>query len=287
MKILKKPEWLKKEIFKKTEENYIKGIIKKHNLHTVCQEARCPNIGECFSQKKATFLILGNKCTRNCRFCNISNNNSKLCLDENEPERVALAVKEMDLKYVVITSVTRDDLPDQGVSIYIETIKKIKRINKNILIEVLTPDFNGDITLLHLLLKEEIAVFNHNLETIKRLYPEIRPMANYERSLSILMNAKKLNKNILVKTGIMVGLGENKDEVFSLIDDIKDINVDILTIGQYLPPGLNFYPVKRYVTKNEFIEYEKYAKSKGIKMVFSDTFVRSSYFAEKFYINSK
>lgn len=282
---LRKPEWVKKEIFKKTEENNVKNIINKNMVHTVCKEARCPNLGECFSQKRATFLLLGNRCTRNCRFCNISASSGDLFLDKEEPYRVASTVKELGLKYVVLTSVTRDDLSDGGVSIYIETIKAIKKIDQSISIEVLVPDFLGNFAILESLLKNDIVVFNHNLETVKRLYPDIRPMANYELSLSVLSYAKNFKKNLIVKSGIMVGLGESEEEVYCLINDLKEINVDALTIGQYLQPKLDFYPVKEYVTKEKFAKYEEYAKSIGIKMVFSDVFVRSSYLAENFYLN--
>jgi len=223
---LKKPEWLKKQLFSHSKENFVKNIIKTNNIHTVCSEARCPNIGECFSKKTAAFLLLGNKCTRNCRFCNISANNIDLGIDEGEPFRISSAVEKLKLKYVVLTSVTRDDLEDGGAHIFIETIKRIKKINKNILIEVLVPDFSGNFNVIEKILKEDICVFNHNLETVKRLYPEIRPMADYERSLEVLKFSKEFRANLLIKTGIMVGLGEQKNEVIELIDNVKKINID-------------------------------------------------------------
>ncbi|MBN2547033.1 MAG: lipoyl synthase, partial [Spirochaetes bacterium] len=283
----KKPEWLKKQLFLHSKENFVKNVINKNNIHTVCSEARCPNIGECFSRKTAAFLLLGRKCTRNCRFCNISTNNDDLVVDKDEPSRISSAVKKLKLKYVVLTSVTRDDLDDGGAFVFIETIRRIKKIDKNILVEVLVPDFLGNFKIIEKILNEDICVFNHNLETVKRLYPEIRPMADYNRSLDVLKFSKEFKKKLLIKTGIMAGLGEHYDEVIELIDDIKKINIDALTIGQYLQPGKYFYPVKEYVTREKFKNYKDYSEKIGIKNVFSDVFVRSSYFSENFYINSK
>lgn len=282
MKSLKKPEWIKKQLFNNSREDDIKQLINKSGLHTVCQEAKCPNIGECFSKKTATFLLLGNICTRNCKFCNISTEKGSLPLDMKEPERIANAVKEMDLRYVVLTSVTRDDLSDGGASIFLETIRRIKSVNKEILIEVLVPDFKGDEQIISSIINSDITVFNHNLETIARLYPEVREMANYQLSLKVLEFAKRNNKKVIVKTGIMVGLGEEKAEVVELMHDFKRINGDMLTIGQYLPPGKKFYPVQKYVDLEDFDYYKMYAERIGISKIVSGPFVRSSYLAESY-----
>ncbi|OHD08032.1 MAG: lipoyl synthase [Spirochaetes bacterium GWD1_27_9] len=279
-----KPQWIRKKLFNNTKENYVKTVINENNIHTVCQESRCPNQGECFSNKVATFLLLGNICTRNCKFCNIQKTEEKLNLDLTEPKRVSDAISKMNLKYVVLTSVTRDDLADGGASIFVETIKEIKKNTPNVLIEVLTPDFQGNEESIMSVLAEDIVVFNHNLETVEKLYKNVREQANYQRSLKVLEYAKrKSNSSILIKSGIMVGLGETKEEVLKLINDFYSIGGDILTIGQYLQPSKNHYPVVEYVTPETFDYYEKTGKSMGIKEIISGPFVRSSYFAEKYF----
>ena len=279
MNNLRKPEWIKKNLFRHSQENSVKELINKTNLHTVCQEARCPNIGECFANKKATFLLLGNICTRNCKFCNISIKKSDLSFDANEPVRVAKAVKNLELKYVVLTSVTRDDLSDGGAGIFVQTVKEIKKINPEIIIEVLVPDFLENINSILSILRSEISVFTHNLETIKILYPKIRPMANYERSLNVLKIAKQNSKKITIKTGIMVGLGETQEQIEELMKNFYNIG------GQYLSPGKKFYPVKEYIRPEIFDDYYKIGKKIGIKKIFSAPFVRSSYLSEKFFFN--
>ena len=277
----KKPEWLKKSLNFNKEETKVKNIINKSNVHTVCQESKCPNIGECFSSNQATFLLLGNVCTRNCKFCNISNNQKKLALDENEPEKVSLAVKRMGLKYVVLTSVTRDDLSDGGASVFERTIEEIKKIDKSIKIEVLVPDFEGKKDSIITVINKEITVFGHNLETVKRLYQKVRPEADYERSLGVLKFAKSSNKNILIKSGIMVGLGEKFEEVIELMKDFYNAGGEILTIGQYLAPSLNSFPVYEYLNPEKFQNYREFGENIGIKKVIAGPFIRSSYLAEK------
>ena len=284
MRIIRKPEWIRKKIFNKTKENEIKQIIGKNNLHTVCQEAHCPNIAECFSKKTATFLLLGNICTRNCKFCNIGGKNKeKLHLDLDEPQKVAESVAEMKLKYVVLTSVTRDDLDDGGASIFVKTIEEIKKLNKDILVEVLVPDFMGNTDAINLIIESDIVVFNHNLETVKKLYKFVRPEANYERSLKVLEYVKRNSNSVLIKTGIMVGLGESTDEVLELMRDFNNIGGDILTIGQYLMPSKNHFQLVEYVTPETFDFYRESGLAMGIKEVISAPFVRSSYFAENYF----
>jgi len=284
LNIIRKPDWIRKKLFNSGKEDEIKNIIGKNKIHTVCQEARCPNIGECFSKKTATFLLLGNICTRNCRFCNISGKfNKNLDLDLDEPKKVANAVSEMGLKYVVLTSVTRDDLPDGGASIFSETISEIKKNNQNVLIEVLVPDFMGNESSIDTVVESDIVVFNHNLETVKKNYKFVRPEANYERSLKVLAYAKRKNSNVLIKTGIMVGLGESVNDVVELMNDFKDIGGDIITIGQYLMPSKNHYQVVEYVTPEVFDNYKDIGKNMGFKGVISGPFVRSSYFAENYF----
>lgn len=285
MKIEKKPEWIRKGMFNSCKEDEIKKIVGDHALHTVCKEARCPNIGECFSKHTATFLLLGNICTRNCRFCNISGKyTGNLNVDPDEPKRIAAAVKKMDLKYVVLTSVTRDDLSDGGASIFAESIKEIKNLDKCILVEVLVPDFMGNEKSISIVMESDIVVFNHNMETVKELYEFVRPEANYARSLKVLDYVKRnSNKNILIKSGIMVGLGETTEQVIELMRDFSEIGGDIFTIGQYLMPSRKHYPLHEYVTPEVFAFYEKVGKDIGIKEVFSGPFVRSSYFAEKYF----
>lgn len=283
---LRKPDWIKKNLFYNSKENGIKEILKEKEVHTVCQEARCPNIGECFSNKTATFLLLGNVCTRNCKFCNISSNKNNLVLDKTEYLRIANTVKKMNLKYVVLTSVTRDDLNDGGASVFVDTINAIKSIDSNIKIEVLTPDFDGNINALNKVLNSPISVFNHNLETVKNIYTTVRPEADYERSLNLLRFVKSTRPTLTVKSGIMVGLGETAEEVYSLMEDVKDAGVDILTIGQYLSPGRGFYPVQGYIKPEQYNRYKSYGTHIGIKQIIAGTFVRSSYFAEKSFINA-
>lgn len=272
-----KPEWLKKR-FKADNANIseIKGLIDSSGLHTVCQSAQCPNIFECFSHKTATFLLMGDRCTRNCTFCSIRSG-SPLPLDSDEPRNIARAVSKLKLDYVVLTSVTRDDLPHGGADHIAAVIREIKKENREAYIECLVPDFNADQEALILILEQDIAVFNHNIETVCRNYDAVRPQADYHQSLSVLAMAKELKKGIYTKTGFMLGLGETIAEIKELLGDIKNAGCDMVTIGQYLQPGPLQAEVSRYYTAEEFKLIGKMAKKTGIKAVVSGIFVRSSY----------
>jgi lipoic acid synthetase len=262
------------EVFK------IKKLLRRLNLHTVCEEANCPNIGDCFSRKTATFMIMGDICTRNCPYCNVSHGKPQ-ALDPQEPENVANAVKTLGLKHVVITSVDRDDLPDGGASHFANVIKKVKEINPGITIEVLIPDFKGSIESLKTVLDANPEVVNHNIETVKELYKIIRPQGNYERSLKILKSIKKISPKTISKSGFMVGLGETKEQIINLMEDLYKNNVEILTIGQYLQPSKNHLPVYRYYSEEEFEEFEEIGYKIGFKYIFSGVLVRSSFNAQE------
>ncbi len=272
----RKPEWLKVKIENPKNLNHVNTLIRSLNLNTVCHSANCPNRLECFSKKTATFMILGSICSRHCRFCNIESG-KLMPPDLNEPFRVAQAVKELGLKHAVITSVTRDDLTDGGASLFADTIKAIQKVSPNTIIEVLIPDFKGDYAALKIVMDAKPHIINHNVETISRLYDSIRPEANYEQSLTLLKRIKSYDSTIFSKSGFMLGLGENKDEVFPLIDNLKKVQVDILTIGQYLPPSEYHAPLIDYIHPDQFIAYGKYANEIGISSVASSPLVRSSY----------
>ena len=280
------PIWIKEGIKRRRGIEDVKSILRLHNLYTVCEEAKCPNIGECFRKKTATFMILGNICTRNCRFCAIKTGIPEP-LDFEEPKNVAEAAKEFGLDYIVVTSVTRDDLPDGGAYHFALTIKEIKKLIIGSRVEVLIPDFLGNFQSLQTVLYALPDVLNHNVETVPRLYPEVRPLAVYKRSLAVLKNAKKINPEIVTKSGIMVGLGEKEREVKEVINDLVDVNCDILTIGQYLQPSIRHYPVREYVHPDTFKKYEEYAYRVGIKFVVSGPLVRSSYRAKEAFLGVK
>ncbi|MBC7334175.1 MAG: lipoyl synthase, partial [Actinobacteria bacterium] len=266
-----KPTWLKKKVFLNNSNiNKVKTLLENSHLHTVCQSAKCPNIFECFGKETATFMILGNVCTRNCAFCGIKSGKPSLP-DIHEPKKVALAAREMDLKYVVITSVTRDDLPDGGASHFAKTVKEIRKLLPSAGVECLIPDFGGDLNSLKIVLGEEVSVLNHNVETVKRNYPEIRRGASYEVSLGILKMAKEINPNIFTKSSFMVGLGETRKEIEELLMDLSKADVDILTIGQYLRPSVDNVPVHRYYTPQEFEELKLLSKRFGFKKVVCGT----------------
>ena len=271
------PDWLKKR-FSEKEVFSTKEILKDLGLNTICESASCPNRSECFSKKTATFLILGDICTRNCRFCGVKKGRP-LPLDPTEPERVTEAARRLELKYLVITSVTRDDLSDGGAEYFAQTIKKAKKRIPEIKVEVLTPDFKGSEDSLRTVLLAKPEVFNHNIETIERLYPEVRPEANYQRSLKVLKFAKE--DGFITKSGIMLGLGEEKEEVISAMEDLREVGCDYLTIGQYLKPNKKALPVKRFVTPEEFEEYKGIGEEMGFRGIASGPFVRSSYKAEE------
>ncbi len=275
------PPWIKKRAPKQKVLQEMKHLLRSLSLHTVCEEARCPNIGECFAKKTATFMILGNRCTRNCRFCAVEKGDP-LSLDPSEPENVARAVNRLSLRYVVITSVTRDDLPDGGASQFVRTIKEIRRINEDeIRIEILIPDFKGSLSSLKTVIAARPDVLNHNLETVPRLYGTVRPKADYSRSLELLRRSKEMNSGIYTKSGLMVGLGEKFGEVVEVMKDLREVGCDILTIGQYLRPSFKHLEVKEFVKPEKFREYEKTGRSLGFSSVAASPFVRSSYQAKE------
>ena len=275
---LKKPDWLRISLPKGPEYERLRSLIKKHRLNTVCIEAKCPNIFECFSRNTATFLILGSNCTRNCRFCSIGTGKTGPP-DPEEPVRVAMAAAQMNLRYVVVTSVTRDDLPDGGAGIFAETIIEIKKRITSARVEVLIPDFKGDREALKTVLSAGPDVLNHNIETVARLYPRVRPEAEYHRSLALLQRVKKYAPNIFIKSGIMTGLGETDHEIMETLNDLYDYECRILTMGQYLQPSRAHFPVHRYMPPDEFDKWRKTALKTGFSQVSSGPFVRSSYHA--------
>lgn len=272
------PEWIKTP---SSDLHTVKRVLRGHRLLTVCEEARCPNKGLCFSKPTATFMILGDICTRNCGFCSVKSG-IPLPIDRDEPERVSKAAYEMGLRHVVITSVTRDDLFDGGASQFAETIKAVRRRLPEAKIEVLTPDFKGDESSLKTVLDAKPDVFNHNMETVRRLYYKVRPEADYERSLNVLRNAKKLFPHIKTKSGLMLGLGETIDEVIELLNDLRKVRCDFLTIGQYLRPSKKNLPVVEYIKPEIFEELKEIANDLGFKFVASGPLVRSSMNAEEF-----
>ncbi len=274
----RRPEWLKTRLPVGDNYLHIKRLLRSSELHTVCEEANCPNIGECFSQRTATFLILGDVCTRGCRFCNVEKGVAQP-LDFDEPERVAIAAKEMGLKHIVVTSVTRDDIPDGGASVYAMTISEIRKYNPESTIEVLIPDFKGSDEALNTVIGESPDVINHNIETVPRLYKTVRPGAVYERSLRLLKTARGNSLTITTKTGLMAGLGEQFQEIVEVMKDIRDSGCDILTIGQYLSPTRSHLPVQRYYHPDEFKELKTIGMELGFKYIESGPLVRSSYHA--------
>jgi len=275
------PVWLKKRAPKKEILEEMQRLFRSLSLHTVCEEARCPNMGECFARHTATFMILGNRCTRNCSFCAVKKGDP-LPLDPEEPKNVARAVKKLGLRYVVITSVTRDDVEDGGAGQFADTIREIKRLSgEETKIEVLIPDFKGSLSSLKVVVEAKPDVLNHNLETVSRLYPVVRPLANYERSLRLLKQARQLNRSIHTKSGLMVGVGEDFEEVIEAMRDLRGTGCEILTIGQYLRPSSEHLEVKEYLRPERFREYERIGRSLGFLSVVSGPFVRSSYQARE------
>ncbi len=274
---LRRPEWLKAKI--PSGENYarLKGIIDTHKLHTVCEEARCPNMGECWNNGTATFMILGDICTRSCGFCAVKTGKPTE-LDADEPRRVAETIKIMGVRHAVITSVNRDELYDGGAQIFAETIRQTRALSPGIKIEVLIPDFKGDEFALDIVLDAFPDILNHNTETVPRLYSTVRPQAHYSRSLEVLERSKK--RGFLTKTGLMLGLGEHSDEVIEVMKDLSNIKCDILTLGQYLQPTKEHLPVDRFVSPDEFRNYKEIGLKMGFRHVESGPLVRSSYHAE-------
>jgi len=273
---LSKPEWLRVKLPTGTGYRRVKGLIEEHELHTVCESAACPNRGECWSSGTATFMILGNICTRSCGFCNVITGKPTE-LDLDEPRRVADAVRLMDLKYAVITSVNRDELKDGGAQVWAETIHAVREQSPNTKIEVLIPDFCGNWDALQTVIDAKPDVLNHNTETVPRLYLKVRPQGKFVRSMELLKIAKE--KGMVTKSGIMVGLGETNDEIMAVMEEWKKVNVDLLTLGQYMQPTLNHLPVERWVTPEEFNYFHEEGMKMGFENVFSGPLVRSSYHA--------
>ena len=278
--IKRKPNWIKSKIINSKEFFLTKSIINKSKLVTVCQEANCPNITECWSKKHATFMIMGETCTRACAFCDVSTGKPQP-LDPFEPYKISNAVQKLNLNHVVITSVDRDDLSDGGSKHFHDVILATKKLNPKTSIEVLTPDFLRKGDAYKKVIEANPDVFNHNIETVPGLYKKVRPGARYFASLELLKNAKEINKNIFTKSGIMVGLGEKKDEIYQVMDDLISAKVDFLTIGQYLQPSSRHHPLEKYYTPEEFKEFGEIAKSKGFLLVSSTPLTRSSYHADE------
>ena len=276
----KKPNWIKSKLINSQEFFLTKSIVNEHKLKTVCQEANCPNITECWSKRHATFLIMGEICTRACAFCNVITGKPKP-LNSFEPFNIALAIKNLNLKHAVITSVDRDDLVDGGANHFYEVIIETKKQNPDTTIEVLTPDFLRKGDSYKKVIEAKPDVFNHNIETVPGLYRQVRPGSRYFASLELLKNTKKIDKNIFTKSGLMVGLGENKDEIIQVMDDLRSAEVDFLTIGQYLQPSIKHHPLDRYYSLEEFDELKSIAISKGFLLVSSTPLTRSSYHADE------
>ena len=275
---VRKPKWLRAKLPSGPTYGEVRDIVDKNQLHTVCQSAQCPNMGECWSRGTATLMILGNVCTRACTFCAVQTGKPTE-LDLAEPPRVADAVAKMNLKHCVLTSVARDDLPDGGAKVWAATIRAVRHRNPDTAIEVLVPDFQGDFKNLDLVLDASPNIFNHNLETVERLQRPIRRTASYQRSLDVLSHAKK--RGFRIKSGIMLGLGEKEDEILVAIQDLASIGLDILTLGQYLQPSADYAPIDRWATPEEFAQWKEESHKLGIKIVESGPLVRSSYHAEE------
>lgn len=276
------PPWFSQKIANPEKVLPVKGLLDELSLHTVCESARCPNIGGCFSRGTATFLILGNICTRGCTFCAVAKG-SPSPLDEDEPQHLLEAIRKLDLKYVVITSVTRDDLPDGGAARFAETIRLIHEKNPDTIVEVLIPDFRGSPEAIEAVAAAQPEVINHNVETVPRLYPEVRPQADYRRSIELLATVKALDSQIITKSGLMLGLGESREEVISVMRDLRQARCDLLTIGQYLQPSPNHHSIVRFITPEEFAQYEMLGKEIGFAGVASAPLVRSSFKAAELY----
>ena len=276
----KKPSWIRSKLTNSQEFFLTKSIVNQHKLKTVCLEANCPNITECWSKRHATFLIMGDTCTRACAFCDVITGKPK-SLDPLEPLKVSSAVKKLNLKHTVITSVDRDDLDDGGANHFYEVIMETRKNNPKTTIEVLTPDFLKKGDSYKKVIEAKPDVFNHNIETVPGLYRQVRPGSRYFSSMELLKNVKKIDRNIFTKSGLMVGLGENKDEILQVMDDLRSAEVDFLTIGQYLQPSVKHHPLDKYYKPDEFEELKSIAKSKGFLLVSSSPLTRSSYHADE------
>jgi lipoic acid synthetase len=276
----RRPEWLR--VRAPSGENYedVVRLMREQRLHTVCEEARCPNIGECWNHRTATFLLLGEVCTRGCRYCAIAKGKPE-AIDEDEPERIAAAVEHLRLKHAVLTAVNRDDQPDGGAHIFAASIRKIRERLPDCRIEVLIPDFEGNWEALKLVMDERPDVLNHNIETVPRLFRRFRPKAGYRQSIELLARARQMQPGAVTKSGIMVGAGETNQEVLAVMDDLRAADVDVMTIGQYLAPSLTHWPIARYVTPAEFVMFKEQGLRRGFKHVESGPLVRSSYHAHE------
>ncbi len=274
----RKPDWLKIQLPKGDDYSYVNGIVRDHGLHTICSSGKCPNVGECWGNGTATFMILGNICTRACKFCNVKTG-KPLAADWKEPRRLAKSIKLMKLKHAVITSVDRDDLEDGGSGIWAETIKEIRKDNPTTTLEVLIPDFNGKQEDIQRVIDENPEVISHNLETVRRLTPEVRSRAKYDLSLQVLKQIA--DAGIVAKSGIMLGLGETEEEIYQVMDDLLAVGVKVMTIGQYLQPSRQHLAVEEYVTPETFKKYEAVGLEKGFAFCESTPLVRSSYHAER------
>lgn len=274
-----KPLWLRRKLPDQEALQKMRALLQRYGLNTVCEGALCPNRGECFHQGTATFLILGRTCTRSCTFCAIPSEERPPAPDLQEPEHIAQAAAELGLKHVVITSVTRDDLKDGGASHFAQTIRALKRNNPQIIVEVLIPDFQGFLAPLKTVVDSDPEIINHNLETVPRLYPEVRPQADYRRSLHLLKTVKEIDPGRVTKSGLMLGLGEQRDEVWEVMNDLRKISCDLLTLGQYLQPSGRHHPVVRYIPPEEFEDLRCAGEKMGFKAVFSAPLIRSSFHA--------
>lgn len=279
MTYIRKPEWLRAKTPLTKEYSNVSKLMRKMKLCTICEEARCPNRSECWAERTASFLILGDTCTRSCKFCNVKKGKPAAGVDDLEPENLAQSVNQMGLKHVVITSVTRDDLKDGGASQFVKSIELIRKKSPETTIEVLTPDFKNQTGALEVVIKAAPDVFNHNMETVPRLYKVVRAMGNYRYSLNVLKEVKAIAPSIFTKSGIMLGLGETEQEILQVMDDLRDADVDFITIGQYLQPTTKNHPVSDYITPEKFEEYKKIAYDKGFLMVSSSPLTRSSHHA--------
>ena len=279
----RRPEWLKLSPLDSAALNKMRRLMQDSRLHTVCESARCHNRTECFAAGTATFMILGNICTRHCTFCVVKHGKPRPP-DSQEPEHIVTAVSKLGLRYVVITSVTRDDLPDGGAAYFSQTIKAIHECDYGIRVEVLIPDFKGSVSTLHTVTDACPSVLNHNIETVPRLYSEVRPEADYQRSIQLLKQAKLANSKLLTKSGLMLGLGETSQEVIAVMDDLRRVGCDVITIGQYLQPSLKHHRLVRYVPPEEFAEYQSTGREMGFASVISGPLVRSSFHAAETYL---
>jgi lipoic acid synthetase len=282
--VVRLPSWFKVKINRGEHFRQIDSLVRTLNLHTVCKEAACPNRWECWNRGTATFIIFGDRCTRGCTFCGVEKATPKE-VNRNEPKKVAEAVKFLDLRYAIITSVTRDDLEDGGAALFAKVVEENKRLNPDCTIELLVPDFKGQQESIHTVVDSAPSVLGHNLETVKRLYPRVRPQADYNRSLNLLGQAKKRDGRVFTKSGLIIGFGETTKEIHQTMRDLKDVGCDILTIGQYLKPSRVHLPVVKFYTPEDFLALERIGKEMGFSYMKTGPLVRSSYHADDFLLS--